>query len=54
MAVYPCFLALMAGVYLISQAHTGVVLLAAAALIGYGYGNFITVSQVVALSRARY
>ena len=42
----------MAGIYLISQAHFGFALLAAAALIGFGYGNFITVSQTVALSRA--
>lgn len=49
--LYPCIVALMAGIFLMSQSYSGGVLLAAAALIGFGYGNFNSVAQAVAVSQ---
>ncbi|WP_156418711.1 hypothetical protein [Lentibacillus amyloliquefaciens] len=38
----PALVAFALGMYLLSQAHSSVVFLIAAVLIGFGYGNFIS------------
>lgn len=46
---YPCLLLYAAGMLLFSQANEGFTLLAAAVVIGLGYGNFISCSQATAI-----
>ncbi|MGM9924439.1 MAG: MFS transporter [Bacillus sp. (in: firmicutes)] len=46
---YPCLLLFAVGMLLFSQATAGWMLLLAAALIGFGYGNFNSVAQAVAV-----
>lgn len=46
---YPCLVLFALGMYLFSQATAGWILLLAAALIGFGYGNFNSVAQSVAV-----
>lgn len=46
---YPCFVVFAIGMFLFSQATTGWMLLLAAALIGFGYGNFNSLAQTVAV-----
>ncbi|WP_428911998.1 MFS transporter [Niallia sp. Krafla_26] len=47
--VYPCLIIFALGMLLFSQAHQGWTLLIAAALIGLGYGNFISIVQAIAI-----
>jgi MFS family permease len=47
--VYPALVIFAVGMYLLSQAHSGTIFLAAAALIGLGYGNFQSVIQTIAI-----
>ena len=47
--IYPCLIIFAIGMLLFSQAHHGVTLLLAAALIGLGYGNFISIVQAIAI-----
>lgn len=47
--VYPCLIIFALGMLLFSQAQQGVTLLVAAALIGLGYGNFISTVQAIAI-----
>lgn len=47
--VYPCFIVFAVGMYFFSQATAGWMLLLAAALIGFGYGNFNSIAQTVAV-----
>lgn len=47
--IYPCLIVFAVGMVLFSQAYYGVVLLVAAALIGLGYGNFVSVAQTVSI-----
>ncbi|MGE7978904.1 MFS transporter [Psychrobacillus sp. NPDC093200] len=46
---YPCFVLFALGMFLFSQATAGWMLLLAAALIGFGYGNFNSIAQSVAV-----
>ena len=46
---YPCFVLFALGMFLFSQASAGWMLLLAAALIGFGYGNFNSIAQSVAV-----
>lgn len=47
--VYPCIALFAIGMFLFSQASAGWMLLLAAAFIGFGYGNFNSVAQTVAV-----
>jgi len=47
--VYPCIALFAVGMLLFSQASAGWMLLVAAALIGFGYGNFNSIAQAVAV-----
>jgi len=47
--VYPCIVLFAIGMLLFSQASTGWMLLLAAAFIGFGYGNFNSVAQTIAV-----
>ena len=47
--IYPCLIIFAIGMVLFSQAYFGVILLVAAALIGLGYGNFVSVAQTIAI-----
>lgn len=47
--VYPCLFLFAAGMLLFSLAHSGALLLASGALMGLGYGNFISCANVIAL-----
>jgi MFS family permease len=47
--VYPCLIIFALGMLLFSHAHQGVTLLVAAAFIGLGYGNFISIVQAIAI-----
>ncbi|SCZ81840.1 MFS transporter [Acidaminobacter hydrogenoformans] len=51
LVAYPALLAYIAGMALLSQAWHGMVLLLAAAIIGFGYGNFTSIAQTLAISR---
>ena len=46
---YPCFVLFALGMFLFSQASVGWMLLLAAALMGFGYGNFNSIAQSVAV-----
>jgi MFS family permease len=46
---YPCLLIFAAGMLLFSQAVNGIMLLLAGALIGLGYGNFISCAQATSI-----
>lgn len=45
----PALVAFALGMYLLSQAHSSVVFLIAAVLIGFGYGNFQSAIQTLAI-----
>jgi len=47
--VYPCLFIYALGMLLFSQAHHGTTLLLAAAIIGLGYGNFMSSAQTIAI-----
>ena len=47
--IYPSLIVFAIGMVLFSQAYFGVILLVAAALIGLGYGNFVSVAQTIAI-----
>lgn len=47
--VYPCLVLFAIGMFLFSQASAGWMLLLAAAFIGFGYGNFNSVAQTIAV-----
>ena len=47
--VYPCIVLFAIGMLIFSQASTGWMLLLAAAFIGFGYGNFNSVAQTIAV-----
>ncbi|MGN7476960.1 MFS transporter [Solibacillus silvestris] len=47
--VYPCLVIFALGMLLFSQASAGWMLLVAAALIGFGYGNFNSIAQTIAV-----
>lgn len=46
---YPCLILYAAGMFLFSQAGHGITLLAAAVIIGLGYGNFISCAQAISI-----
>ncbi|SFM12205.1 Predicted arabinose efflux permease, MFS family [Halanaerobium salsuginis] len=48
--MYPAFLAFAAGLIVISQAQTGLVLLFAAILMGFGFGTFSACGQTIAIN----
>lgn len=48
--MYPSFLLFASGLFLISQAHTGFVLLLSAVFMGMGYGTFISSTQTIAIN----
>lgn len=47
--VYPCLAVFAVGMLLFSQASAGRMLLVAAVLIGFGYGNFNSIAQTIAV-----
>ena len=47
--VYPCLVLFAIGMFFFSQASTGWMLLLAAAFIGFGYGNFNSIAQTIAV-----
>jgi len=47
--MYPCFFIYCVGMLLFSQASHGITLLAAGAIIGLGYGNFISCAQAMSI-----
>lgn len=47
--VYPCLIVFAIGMLLFSQASAGWMLLLAAVLIGFGYGNFNSIAQTIAV-----
>jgi MFS family permease len=47
--IYPGLLIFSVGMYLLSQAHHGITLLLASALIGLGFGNFQSVAQAISI-----
>jgi MFS family permease len=49
MVVYPCLSIFAIGMLLYSQAHHGITLLLASALMGLGFGNYISCSQAIAI-----
>lgn len=49
MIVYPCLAVFAVGMLLFSQASAGWMLLVAAVLIGFGYGNFNSIAQTIAV-----
>ena len=50
--VYPCLLIFAAGMFLLSQASHGIALLFAGAIIGLGYGNFLSCGQAISIKGA--
>ena len=51
--MYPCFFIYCVGMLLFSQASQGITLLAAGAIIGLGYGNFISCAQAMSIKGIR-
>jgi predicted MFS family arabinose efflux permease len=51
--VYPCIFLYALGMFLFSQASHGVTLLLAGAVIGLGYGNFMSSAQTIAIKSVR-
>jgi MFS family permease len=47
--VYPCLFIFAMGMLLFSQANQGIALLLAGAIIGFGYGNFISCAQAISI-----
>ncbi|MEH7276328.1 MFS transporter [Neobacillus vireti] len=47
--IYPSLIVFAIGMVLFSQSYMGVILLVSAALIGLGYGNFVSVAQTIAI-----
>jgi MFS family permease len=50
--VYPCLFIFAIGMVLLSQTHYGITLLLAAAVIGLGYGNFLSCGQAISIKGA--
>ncbi len=50
--MYPTLISLLIGLFVLSQSHVGFVLLIAGALIGFGYGTYMSSSQTVAIQSA--
>lgn len=50
--MYPAIIFLTIGLFILSQSHIGIVLLIAGALIGAGYGTYMSSSQTVAIQSA--
>jgi MFS family permease len=50
--VYSCLILFAIGMLVLSQARHGMMLLLAAALIGLGYGNFLSCGQAISIRRA--
>jgi len=52
LVVYPCLLIFAIGMLLLSQANHGITLLLAGAIIGLGYGNFLSCGQAISIKGA--
>ena len=52
--IYPSILLFAFGLFLVSQAHTGIVLLIAGALFGMGFGTFQSSTQAVVIKKAQH
>ncbi|RPJ94438.1 MFS transporter [Rummeliibacillus sp. TYF005] len=50
--MYPAIICLLLGLFILSQSETGLVLLVAGALLGIGYGTYMSSAQAVAISVA--
>ncbi len=50
--VYPCLFIFAIGMLLFSQADHGITLLLAGAIIGLGYGNFLSCAQAISIKEA--
>jgi MFS family permease len=47
--IYPCLLFYAAGMFILSQARLGIILLTAGAIIGLGYGNYQSSAQAISI-----
>jgi MFS family permease len=50
--MYPSLISLLIGLFVLSQSHVSILLLIAGALVGFGYGTFMSSSQTVAVQSA--
>ena len=50
--LYPCYLSLAAGLFLLSVTHTSPILLLAGVFVGLGYGTFMSNGQAVCIKLA--
>jgi len=50
--VYPCLFIFAIGMFLLSQANYGITLLLSGAIIGLGYGNFLSCGQAISIKSA--
>jgi MFS family permease len=50
--VYPCLFFFAIGMFLLSQANHGITLLLAGAIMGLGYGNFLSCGQAISIKEA--
>lgn len=50
--MYPSLISLLIGLFVLSQSHAGIFLLFAGALVGFGYGTYMSSSQTVAVQSA--
>lgn len=50
--MYPSLISLLIGLFVLSQSQTSVILLIAGALVGFGYGTYMSSSQTVAVQSA--
>ncbi|MBU2703971.1 MFS family permease [Sporomusaceae bacterium BoRhaA] len=52
--MYPCYICLAIGLFLLSQAHYGYVLLLAGVFVGLGYGTFMSNGQAICVKLSPY
>ena len=50
--MYPALISLIIGLFVLSQSHVGFVLLIDGALVGFGYGTYMSSSQTIAVQSA--
>ncbi|MDR7236511.1 MFS transporter [Neobacillus drentensis] len=50
--MYPAIISLLIGLFVLSQSHVSIILLIAGALVGFGYGTYMSSAQTVAVQSA--
>ena len=50
--MYPAIISFIIGMFILSQTHTSIILLISGALIGFGYGTYMSSAQAVAIKVA--